>query len=276
MKTLKIIIILMIMLVLLFLPAMQVKMPVAEACKPSPSTDLTEPITAEEEQEIMNIIESSQLVSEAMQWLKEKEVTIDLSKHLIIKFSENITSIMPELNRYIIIILGTSSNTKHIGEIHITLDKNKNVCEIYAIRIKFSKTAFLAEIFNVKHQKTTYILDTGKLTYIYDGNSIRVQSDPTTCEDAGYYSSCSGDPTAIGGCTGSCPSGYSCEWTCLHYDQWCIVIMCGLCVVECIFGGPVVCALCLALQCGALPVYQCCDVKACCCVEPGEPRGTYP
>jgi len=278
-KTIKIMLIASMLLLVLFLPAVKIGMPTAEACTPSPPIDLTEPITAEEEQEIMNIIKSSKLVDEAIQWLKEKEITIDLSRYLIIKFSENATLRMPELNRYIIIILGTSSNAKHIGGIHVSLNDEKNIQEVYAFLVKKTKSGVgsIMEMFNVIERRITCLLQTEtekQKTYIYDGSTMQITSASETCEDAGFIT-CDeeGPPCPM---YGSCPPpgvGYTvtCDEMCLGgVDYWCVAINCAGCILPCglcAWSGGTACFSCAAclILCFGEGIYKCCGVFRCCC-----------
>lgn len=272
MKTIKITLITSMLLLVLFLPAIQIGMPTVEACKPNPPADLTEPVTIEEEQEIMNTIESSQLVNDAIRWLKERGITVDLSKHLIIKFSENITSIIPELNRYVVLLFEVNSTRKHKGGIYITLDLDKSIQNVYALYIKpIGHSNTFVEAIDVKNRKTIYILSTEKDARTYNDGNIIVTSSSDSCTAAGYVGSCEGtypyNCESTVGCGPSRPGYYTqCGPACVDWN--CIAQHCFVCIIPCLWQrNAAACSGCVIVWCGLGSLIFCCREGACCCVE---------
>jgi len=280
-KTLKTTIISMMMLTLLFLPAMQVKMPVVEACVPSEPVEVQE-ITGSEKQQIVNMVLDSSKFSIAVEWLKTKNIEIDTSFEAIKILKVNSS----KYSGYIAIIPQKTDETlknieeMRIGGIFAALDKSGEISSIMASYIKptVNSRSLIVETLTINSEENylTYILMTRGRTYKiekpYETTSTKI-SEPQnleievmgTCEDHGLES-CSGPG-------GGCPYGYYCHEICLEVNWWCIFWNCGACatlIAACIAAIVTVDLLGIALCAsgaffkGAESCYYCFGG---CCVE---------
>ena len=224
------------MLTLLFLPAMQVKIPVAEACVPSEPVEVQE-ITGSEKQQITNILLSSSKFSTAVEWLKTKNIETDTSLEAIqvlkinsSRFSGYIAKIPQKIDT-----IPRDIGEIRIGGIFVVLDESKEISSVMGLFLKptvnTKSTILEALTINNKESQIIYVLITQgtiyKLVKPYKNDNIKVsvQQTPeievmTTCEDLGSQP-CSGPG-------GSCPYGYYCHEVCTKMDWWCVVWHCGL------------------------------------------------
>jgi len=236
-KTLKITIISVMMLMLLFLPAMQVKMPVAEACVPSEPVEVQE-ITGLEKQQIINIILDSFKFSIAVEWLKTKNIETDTRFEAIqvlkinsSRFSGYIAKIPQKIDT-----IPRDISEIRVGGIFVVLDESEEILSIEASYLKptvNSRSLIIETLtFNSEESYIAYMLMTrGRIYRIkepYETSNIKMavlqSPEIETKVDWECFMICA-------------------EWQCLWNPV--SLTWCAWCVAQCFLGSPS-CVFCTA------------------------------
>ena len=288
MKTLKITIISVMMLTLLFLPAMQVKIPVAEACVPRETVEVQE-TTGSEKQQITNIVLDSPKFSTAVEWLRTKNIETDTSLEAIqvlkinsSRFSGYVTIIPQKIDT-----IPKDVEEVRVGGIFVVIGESGDILSVAASFLKpaINSRSLIVETLTINSEEShlTYRLMTrGRIYKIekpYETTNTKISKPQNnleievmgTCEDYGLT------PCQT---SADCPMDYVCGYAHI-FDQWCIIWNClWFCLGQIglwlfCFGGAA--SVCYAAVISAGRCAQCiagCYVETVgpCCIE----AGAYP
>jgi len=159
-KTLKISVISVMMLMLLFLPAMQAEIPVAEACVPSGPVEVEE-VTGVEKQQIVDVLLSSPKILISLEWLRTKNIEVNTNFDTIQVFKVNSSKYL----RYVVVVMQkTDAVFKDIkefktGGIFIVLDESMKISSIIAMYVRQTMYAksILVEALTLNDDNNYYI-----------------------------------------------------------------------------------------------------------------------
>jgi len=230
-KKVKIMLIASMLLLVLFLPAIKMKVPAAEACVPTEPVEVQE-IAGAEKQQIINILLSSPKILTAIKWLSSKNITIDTEFDSIKAFNVNYNN----TNYYTAIIPQIAVNKQEFGAVAVILETDMSILYVVAIFMKstaVTKSRFI-ETFIIDNTKggqeyvtSVYALYTKQCRVYTIEEEFNYDANVKFSDEQMYI---------------------ACYWAC-----WGSIV--GLCAAIGGWGGAAICSMAAAPVCAAICSY---------------------